>query len=121
MLTENDYNKEISALAKWFNDTDAHNGDGVAMEYGPDYDRDDALFETLNNHRFIIYTAYSRYVVAHSVNANAMFEEYGDTMVHTNMLDERRALCAMRADVYSEALRTLEVKKTVNYVKSRHQ
>jgi len=106
MITHQEYIKEINTLAKWFNDTDPQ-GEGVAFEYGSDYDRDDALFETLNNHRFVIYTAYARFVVAHSLNANAMFEEYGDTMVHTNRLDERRAMAAMKADVYSEALRIL--------------
>lgn len=106
MLTEREYNDEIKALAAWFNDTDPQ-GEGVAFEYGEDYDRNDALFAELDRHSYVIYTAYSRFVVAHSVNANAMFEEYGSDTMHTNMFDERRAFHAMKADVYSEALRML--------------
>lgn len=99
-----DYWKEIDDLAEWISDNRPKDlgGEGVASEYGEGYDAHDALNETLDGHEYVIYTAQSRAIIAHSENANALMEEYGTDAGGPNF-DTRRAYCAMYADILERA------------------
>ncbi len=99
-----DYWKEIDDLAEWVSDNRPKDlgGEGVAAEYGTDYGEYDALHERIDGHEYVIYTAQARAIIAHSDNPNALMEEFGAD-AGGERFDERRAFCAMYADVVERA------------------
>ena len=103
-MNSNEYHEEIARLAEWISDNRpaALGGEGVASEYGADYDAHDALHETLDGHGWVIYTYQARKVIAHSDNPDFMMDEFGAD-AGGDMFDERRAYWAMYADIMEQA------------------
>lgn len=91
MLTSADYWDEIERLA-------------VAItKEAREYDRNihDVLRETIDGHRWVIYCRFSAWVLAHSSNESAMWDEgLEDGIMSHDEYMTRAAYCAMVADVY---------------------
>lgn len=95
-ITIRDYQAEINSLAEQVR--------AEAKEY--DRDLSEVLWETIDSHQWVIYTAYAREVAAISRNADAIFDAEGKVENDNGMFDSRRAYYAMEADV-NEALERL--------------
>ena len=95
-----EYDKEIDSIAAWISDNRPAElgGKGWATEYREGYDAHAALWETLDGHRWVIYTHHARQVIAHSDNPNALMDEFGAD-AGGERFDERRAFYAMYTDI----------------------
>lgn len=90
-LTLSEYSKEVSALAE-----------AIAKE-AVEYNRDvsDVLHETIDGHRWVIYTAYHFDVLQHSPNDGAYFDEIGPITL-TSLDLAPIVYVALAADVRAE-------------------
>lgn len=72
-------------------------------------ERYDRLFETIDGHQFIIYTAYAELVMVHTDHEDAVFDSFGELSGSSwSEVVVRAAFSAMEQDV-SEAMGRVEV------------
>ena len=76
-VTNKEYWDEVRSLAEHFSDDDPASN-GWASEYGEDFDKYDAMHETIDGHQFIIYYSKAADVLRHSDNPTAYEDEIGE-------------------------------------------
>jgi hypothetical protein len=91
-ITQKEYWKEVTSLAKQ-----------IAEEARGGGDRHDILHETIDGHEWIIYTWAYPYVLIHSRNEDALFEQLGgQTTDSYSDIMQRMAFWALKEDVGNE-------------------
>lgn len=103
MLSEREYRDEVRSIAEEAVSEARSGAFGSGEEAREAFS--ERLWETLDGHCFVIYTAKAQAVLCHSDNDGAAVEQYGgDGLVKDGALNwSLMAYCAMEADV-TEAL-----------------
>jgi len=79
-----------------------------AREYGRELS--EVVWETIDGHEWVIYTAYNYDVLRHSDNSGAYCDNYGDDGLTTDgqLATDKLAYAALEADVMEHALPLME-------------
>ena len=96
-ITYQEYWKEVAGLAKQI----AQEAKDEGLDESEAYDR---LHEVIDGHQWVIYTWANPYVLIHSQNENALFDELGAPQEFSDYSDfmMKTAFWALRADVAAE-------------------